>query len=374
MWRQYGMKISGPQEEYLALKRYQGFNYHMSDDQPEPEQDPQTPSIQSQDVSRAEDEDFAQEIDRLIQDAENMRLSFMKRHRQRGHITMTIGLISLTIGAAGFGWMLLVEFDIIRAIACMLVALMVPALLQLWSYSILKEYKRSYKRIFLPRLGRAIGGFKFHPERGISRKIISKTGLIPSHDIYEAEDAFMGKYKGVKVLFSEARLKHKKKYLEPIFDGVFVLLEIPNNVIEGHTILTANQAMYKKWKHTRWKNLQDVRIDVENEEWDRFQIVSDQPDAAKLLIGQRLLKELSEAADIFDEAALSAAFFKGKFIFLMVPFSGDMFEASNIHVPVSTKQHALQCKREIEQILEIIDVFELYQPAHAPNTTSENTD
>ena len=38
-----------------------------------------------------------------------------------------------------------------------------------------------------------------------------------------------------------------------------------------------------------------------------------------------------------------------------------MFEASNMYVPVATKQHALQCKKEIEQILEIIDLFELYK-------------
>ncbi len=316
-----------------------------------------------EDVSRAEDNDFSAQIDSLIRDAENMRLSFMKRHRTRGHITTTLGLLSITAGAGGFGWYLLVEVDIIRAIGSMLIALTIPVLLHLWSASILQDYKKSYKREFLPKLARALGGFKFHPSRGIGQKIISKTGLIPRHDIYTAEDCFMGKYKGVKVLFSEARLLHKKKYIDPIFDGVFVLLEIPNAVIEGHTILTADQQAYQKWRNTRWQKLQDVRIKTGEEEWDRFDIVSDNPEAAKLLIGERLLKELSEAADIFDNAPLSAALFRGKFVFLMIPYKGDMFEASNIHIPVATKQHAMQCKKEIEQILEIIDVFELYEPA-----------
>ncbi len=318
------------------------------------------------DVLRAHDDEFYQEIEALIREAESTRLSFMKRHRTRGHISMTLGLISLTIGASGFGWYLLMDGDIVRAAGSMLIALTIPILLNSWSVSILQDYKKSYKREFLPRLGQAIGGFKFHPERGISSKIIAKTGLIPKHDFYEAEDCFMGKYKGVKVLFSEARLRHKKKYAEPIFDGVFVLLEIPSTVFEGHTILTADETLYQKWKPSRWQKLQDVRIKTGNEQWDRFQIVSDNPEAAKLLIGERFLKELSEAADIFDESPLSAALFRGKFIFLMIPYKGDMFEASDIHVPVATKQHAMRCKREIEQILEIIDVFELYEPAKNP--------
>ena len=56
----------------------------------------------------------------------------------------------------------------------------------------------------------------------------------------------------------------------------------------------------------------------------------------------------------------------------MIPYKGDMFEASNIHIPVATKQHAMQCKREIEQILEIIDVFDLYQKADTPPAEVKN--
>lgn len=322
-----------------------------------------TRSQDVQDIIPVRDEEFHDNIDRLVKDAEHMRLSFMRRHRTRGHITMTLGLLSITAGASGFGWYLLVQGDVVKAAGCMLIALIIPVLLHVWGESILKQYKTSYKREFLPRLAQALGGFKFHPARGIGRKIISKTGLIPRHDIYEAEDCFMGKYKGVKVLFSEARLTQKKRYLNPVFDGLFVLLETPDAVIEGHTILTADESIYRQWRTSRWQTLQDVTIKTGNKSWDRFHILSDNPEAATLLVGERLIKELAEAADIFDSAELSAALFRGKFIFIMIPYSGDMFEASSIHMPIATKQHALQCKKEIEQILEIVDVFDLYESA-----------
>lgn len=313
------------------------------------------------DIERDLGDDFEEQVDRLINEAENMRMSFMKRHRTRGHITSTVGLISVILGASAFGWYFMVDVDLVKATGMMMLGVAIPLFLHLWAGSILQDYKKSYKSVFLPKLAKALGGFKFHPTRGIGLKIISKTGLIPPHEVYSAEDCFMGKYHGVKVLFSEARLLYKKAYLEPIFDGIFVLLEIPQGIIEGHTILTADDEMIKKWRTTRWKSLQDVDVKTGNEDWDRFHAYSDNPEAAKLLIGERLLKELSEAADIFDNAPLSAAFFRGKFVFLMIPYKGDMFEASNIHMPVATKQHALQCKREVEQILEIIDVFDVYQ-------------
>lgn len=323
---------------------------------------PETPA--AQDICRSHDHDFSAQADRLVRDAEAMRLSFMKRHRTRGHIAMTIGLICLLAGACGFGWFLLMEGDILRATGLVLITICVPALLHFWHNGILKDYERSYKREFLPRLAEALGGFKFYPARGIGRKIVAKTGVIPPHDLYEAEDCFIGRYKGIKVLFSEARLKYKKRYLEPVFDGVFVLLELPGAVIEGHTILTADEDAYRRWRSSRWQKLQDVDISTRstgNEDGDRFYILSDKPEAARLLVGERLLKELTEASRVFDNAALSMVFFRKKFIFLMIPYKGDMFEASSIHLPIATKQHAMQCRREIEQVLEIIDVFDIYQ-------------
>jgi len=251
---------------------------------------------QEDSVSRSDDATFRAKINALSQDAEALRLSYMKKHRTRGNIAMTIGLISLTAGASGFGWFLLVEADLVRAVGSIALAIVIPVLLNLWSAGMLRDYERAYKSQFLPRLADAIGGFKFHPARGISSKIISKTGLIPAHDIYRAEDCFMGKYKGVKVLFSEARLLRKQARHEPVFDGVFVLLETPAAVIEGHTILTADQALYQKWRPSRWAKLQDVPLKTEEEYAQRFQAVSDKPETAALLIGDRLLKELSEAA------------------------------------------------------------------------------
>jgi len=311
-------------------------------------------------LTRVEEKRFSSDVEALIKNAERNRLQFMKRFRRREMLSSTLGLACVVLGGAGFGWFLLMEANIIRAVACMIVAAVISVVLHIWSEFPIKAYLEDHKENFMPQMAKALGGFRYYKARGISSKILPKTGIIPAYDRYEAEDCFMGTYKGVKVIFSEARL-YMKKDPTPVFDGVFVLLEIPENIMEGHTIVTADKEMVQRYAATRWKKLHPVpATNVENS-WDRFDVFSDKPDGASLFVGEKLMKELSEASDIFDSAPLSAVFFRGKYIFLSIPYAVDMFEASNIYVPVTTKKQAMTCKKEIQQILEIIDVFEIYQ-------------
>ena len=314
----------------------------------------------SNEITCPSDQRFTEDMDALIREAEHVRLRFMRTMRGRGFIAMSVGLISIMAGAGGFGWLFLVETDLVKGLAALALGVAIAAMLHFWSAQSLKAYKKDYKSRFLPRMAKVLGGFKYHPARGISRKLLAKTGVIPPHDVYEAEDCFMGRYKGVKVLFSEARLKNKKGYVEPIFDGLFVLVEIPQPVLKGHTIISANKTMLREWRNSRWQSLQDTGIQTGNLSWDRFAILSDQPAEAQQFVTENLLKELAEAADIFNESELTAALFGQKFIFMMIPYDADMFEASDIQIPITTKQHAMRCKKEIEQLLEVIDVFGLY--------------
>ena len=318
------------------------------------------PSKAAAEIKRIDDMHFADNIEKLLQYGEDMRLSAMKQQRTRGFIATTVGLISVVIGASGFGWYLLVEVMIARALGCILLGIVAAIGVYIWSTGSIRSYKKDYKKKFLPRLAKILGGFDYFEKRGINRQLLAKTGIVPAHEVYNAEDCFIGAYKGVNVMFSEARLGYKNKHLDAVFNGLFVLLETSSPLFKGHTIVTADKDMVKRNAGKRWKALQTVNIRVENPAWDRFVTVSNKPELAQKFVNDRLLKELSEASDIFDDSALSAVFFREKYIFLMIPYDGDMFEASDIHVPITTKRHAMRCKKEIEKILEVIDVFDLY--------------
>ena len=319
---------------------------------------------QQPDLQRRDDAQFQNESEALIREAEDRRLHFMKKQRNRHYLWVTVCILCITGGATAFGWYLLVQANIALAVFWMLTSLGLPVLLHFWTGGPIKHYKTDYKKSFMPKMARALGGLKFHAERGISVKILSKTGVVPAHDIYQAEDCFMGLYKGVKVIFSEARLYSRKNRYDPVFKGVFALLEIPGEPLQGHTIITADRQMADRSARTRWQKLQNVPLPaLENPKWNIFQVYSDAPQAAATLVTEKLIKELAEASEIFGDSLLSAVLFGKKFIFLMIPCKEDMFEASDIFVPVTTKQHALKCKKEIDKLLELIDVLEIYKVA-----------
>ncbi len=305
------------------------------------------------------DHDFLRSIEPIIQDAEDTRIKIMTRHRNRGFAAITLGLMSIIAGAAGFGWFLLMHADLVRAVACMALAIVLPILLHGWSGRAVNAYIIYYKTVFMPQIAKALGGLKFHPLRGIGADILRKSGVLPPFNVYEAEDCFMGRYKGVKVIFCEADL-YKSRGELPLFSGVLALIEAPQDRFKGHTVITADKALVRACAKTRWSRLQPFKVPLSNESWDRFDLFASDPAHAQQIVSEKLLKELAEAADVFNGAALSAALFRRRYVFLAIPYEQDMFEPSSIYVPVTSKAQALVCRRELERILEIIDVFELY--------------
>ncbi len=318
---------------------------------------------EEKELSRIDESAFSKELDLLIKESEELRFEHMKSHRTRTFISTNIGILCVCLGVGASAWYFLMEANILIAFLSVLISIIPPVMMNFWANAPLENYKKKHKTEFMPKLAKTLNGLSFYPERGVSEKIINRLAVIPAYDEYKAEDCFMGVYKGAKIIFSEARLYAKRRPEEPIFDGIFVLLETQQEVFEeGHTIITANHKMVKNYEKTRWKDLQRVHVSVSDPSWDKFEIFSTNPENAELFIGDRLLKELAEAAEVFDDAPLTAVLFKNKYVFVMIPYDHDMFETSNLFVPVTTKTQAMQCKKEIEQLLEIIDVFDLYKP------------
>ncbi len=314
------------------------------------------------DLNRIDSGRFNKDLNALINESEEMRLKRMKQYRARSLVAINFNILFLLAGVVGFGWFFLVNAQLIPAVLSIFAPLLPVILLNIWAKAPIKTYKKEHKTVFMPKLAKTLNGLGFYPKRGVSAKIIEKLAVIPAYDEYKAEDCFMGKYKGVKVIFSEARLYTKNNKNDAIFDGIFVLLETPEAVIDGHTIITMDDKMVSDYSHTRWKTMKKVYISTSDPAWEKFHIYSTKPDSAELMIGDRLLKELYEASEVFNSAPLTAVLFAKKYVFMMIPYSNDMFEHSNLFVPIKTQARARQCKEEIGQLLEIIDVFDLYKP------------
>jgi hypothetical protein len=320
-------------------------------------------------VDRIDEKRFSEELTQLIKESEDLRLSYMRRQQYRGWAALNLTILSVIIGSAAFGWYFMIEAQLVLPFVYLFLSFMPTFFLNIWAAQPIKDYAKAHKREFMPKMAKALNGLSYYPDRGVNAKIIERLAVVPAYDRYEAEDCFMGNYKGMKVILSEARLYSKTRKNTPVFSGLFVMLEAPEDIFEGHTVITANDKMVQAYASTRWKSMSPVQIMVSDASWDKFTIYSTKPEAAARVVNERLLKELAEASDIFDKSPLTAVLFKKRNIFMMIPHDKDMFEASDLFVPVTTKDQALRVKKEIEQLLEVVDVFDLYQKQE---TTSDS--
>lgn len=307
----------------------------------------------AEDIKPAPEAHFSQQMKELMARAEDFRMGKMRRYSARTGVSLILGMILMLAGASGFGWYFLMEGNLIKALGCIALGIALPAWLHYWAGGPIRSYQSEFKTQFMPDLAKTLGNLKFFPSRGISETLVKKSGIIPPFDRYEAEDCFMGRHGEVKLILSEARLSRKKR---PIFEGIFVLLDTGADNFEGTTIITADQAL----RQSAAKSLKTCP--VANPVYaGRLSVFTNQGNPSPLASDERLLKELYEMSVLFSDAPLSAIFWQKRHIFVAIPHAADMFECSNLFVPVTTQTTAAQCKKEIEQLLSIIDVVKLYQ-------------
>jgi hypothetical protein len=298
-----------------------------------------------QDVKAVTDQAFHENIGSVLRDSEAFRLEQMAKYRNREFLTLTITLLSIIIGGSGFAWFLLVSGNLFLAVLAMIAALLPHLFLIPWVKEPIRTYRKLYKEQFMPRIADSMGGLQFHSTRGIKRSVLAKTGIVPAHDIYSAEDCFFGRYKNARITLSEARLMRKGSRDKFIFDGIYVLIELSKPLFEGHSVITMDPKLAQRMT----KRLDHVQLQSARAFANHFHLLSSQPDKVKALDNPDLFKELQETALLFDNAALSAAFFASKYIFMQIPYDKDMFEASDVFVPITSNDAALRCKKEVDQ-------------------------
>lgn len=313
----------------------------------------------AQEVRTVSDQAFHEDLNSVLRDSEAFRLQQMAKYRSREFLSMTATLLSVLLGGSAFAWYLLMEGNLFLAVPCMMAAIIPHIFMHPWVQEPVKTYQKLYKDQFMPRIADSMGGLQFHANRGIKRNVLAKTGIVPAHDTYSAEDCFFGHYKNAKITLSEARLLRKDKRDKMAFDGIFVLIELSKPHFEGHSVIT----MDPKQAQRLAKRLQAVPLRNAPQFANHFHLLSSKPDKASILDSPELFKELQETALLFDNAALSIAFFASKYIFVQIPYENDMFEASDVFVPITNNDAAMRCKKEVEQLMSIVDIVHLYDDA-----------
>ncbi len=228
-----------------------------------------------------------------------------------------------------------------------------------------REYVWAYKETMLPRIARLFGDLAYTVDGKIPMAELEPFKIIPSHDAYKAEDYFTGAYKGTKIRFSEIHLTEqrgsgKNRKTVTVFQGLCVLLDVPNRKFLGHTILERDKGKLFKWFTDKSKGLK--RANMGDPEFEKiFDVYTNDQVEARYLVDPLMIEDLKAMYEEYNGESMASSWFD-KSMLIMIASKHNHFEPADLYTPATSPDTILNLKREIGQILSIIDRLEMYVP------------
>ena len=227
------------------------------------------------------------------------------------------------------------------------------------------QYRKIYKKTFMPKIVKSFGNFKYDIKGKIPERLLLLSKILPEYDRYTSEDYFEGLYKNTKIMFSEIDLAVKRRnknrtYYHSVFKGLAILFENPGRKFYGHTVIDQNTSSMMEWfKEKSFKLKRANLVDPVFE--GKYDVYTNDQVEARYLVHPATVEKLNDLAIHYAGQKLTAAFYQDKFL-IMISSNENHFEPADITVPATSKESLYALKKEIEDILSIGDQLELYAP------------
>ena len=315
------------------------------------------------DIRDKEDKQFLEDSKEALERLEEVRLKKLKNFEWRKKLGIPAAAVLGPITAYLDYWLLMLQRGSDDGAAGL--TFLVLGGIYWWVTQPRREYRKAYKIDILPRLAKLFGNFEYSIDSSIDMVKMMGSKIVPRHDKYESEDYFVGTYKGVDIEFSEIDLKEKRRSKNStryvtIFKGLAVLLKTRNKTFYGHTIIDRNKSKMGEWFKQRTISLERAEM-VDPEFEDLFDCYTNDQVEARYLIDPIMIENLKNLYQEYDGNKMMAAFYRDKML-ILVGSNKNHFEPANIYVPAANPAGILNMKREIHQILSIIDKLSLYDP------------
>lgn len=229
-----------------------------------------------------------------------------------------------------------------------------------------RKYERAYKKSFLPRVLRLFGDFSYShaPKNAIdSHKLFFETAIVPHHNACIVEDHFEGRYKSAFIKFTEIKLMAKSSNLYEseayVFKGLAILIDIGSKRFFGRTVLCPYRKNLYGELTEHW-GLKRVKL-VDPEFEKMFNAFGADQVEARYLLDPMIMERLKDLHSECDTGGLLVSFYDNK-VFIMMSSSHNHFEPAPLHISARNEQSILRIKKEIEDVLSIIDRLSLYDP------------
>ena len=318
-----------------------------------------------------EDDRFFESVKPVLESLESIRLekrAIYLYRRKWGTIAAIVGM-----PVTGFidHWLLLLQSHSDDQFTGLTFGFL--AMIYAWVSKPKRDYRRAYKQDMLPRIARLFGDFIYEAKGRIPMAAMMPSKIVPQHDKYESEDYFKGHYKGAEICFSEINLKQRRRsdkrtYYVSVFKGLAVTIGMKPNKFFGHTIMIKDSSSLGEW--FKEKNTGLKRANLVDPQFEKmFDVYTNDQVEARYLIDPVMIEKMKKLSELYETKGLSAAFYDSRLLILMKS-NKNYFEPASIHVKATDEQTLLRMKREVGQIMTLVDYLALYSAEDAHKQVS----
>lgn len=318
------------------------------------------------DIRSEENQAFLEKSKEHLENLEVIRLEKLKTYNWRKKIAIpAAALLTPVLGYLDYMLLWLQSSSDDSAAGLSLAFL---AGLYAWVTSPKRQYAKAYKETILPELAKLFGNFLYLVDGAIPVEEMRPSKIMPAHDRYQTEDYFEGQYKGINIKFSEVDFQQRRRsknrtYYVSIFKGLAILLDMKTKKFYGHTIMDKDQSKISEWFKEKSSNLK--RANLVDPEFEKiFDVYTNDQVEARYLIDPVMMERLKGLQEEYDGEGMTAAFFESKML-VLIQSKHNHFEPADLTIPASDPRSILNMKKEIGEILSLIDRLELYDPDQA---------
>lgn len=203
-----------------------------------------------------------------------------------------------------------------------------------------RQHREAVKDLVIAPICRFLGDLDY--ERKPKTRLpnpdrFEEIGVVPGHNRATLEDRFTGRYRDTGFHMVEARLRRRSRSSKggnrsrTVFKGLLFDIEVPvpfagRVLMIGDKGLLLNKlsAFFKE----KFGGLERLEFGGAFEE--RYEVYSDNPEAARSLLAPGFQDTMVALAEAADRRALNAAMAEGRFL-LALPHHRDLFEIGKLH-------------------------------------------
>ncbi len=316
------------------------------------------------DVRSDDDQAFLKQSKAHLEALEEIRQQKLKIYNRRKSIAVPVAaVITPVLGYIDYWLLFLRAVSDDGGAGLTVIAL---GALYAWVTSPKRQYAKAYKEKILPEIAKLFGDFAYDLKGRVEPAKMQPSRILPNHDRYKSEDYFSGTYKGVTVELSEIDLQTRHKdskgrtSYRTVFKGLAILLDMKTKKFYGHTTLQRDRGKITEWFKEKTGNLK--RANLVDPEFEKiFDVYTDDQVEARYLIDPLMIERLKGLQDEYHGEGITAAFYENKML-VLIQSKHNYFEPADLTVPAADPDSILAMKREVGEILSLIDRLSFYDP------------